>query len=455
MKSLKTWMLLNEASADATTFFHEVLCGIACFDPAGAASVKKGADILPFFTNKSIVAKDSGLNDITPSPSEKWYKFIDDTVVQTPPGEDPSTEIQSKEASEEYWKDNSIDARKRDAINVANAIVKRIGKPNGTVYWTGPTNDATHFGAADIAYNEQGISLKFGEGQFKNLTVNQFARAALGTGKEVELLTELHTNVPEKWDNMTFSWLSLLDKSLMAWDVSKFRTKTGSKRTRAEALSRAKELFKGWKPQTQTDWGSYQKLRVKDSDVQVFHDLLYVPGKKSVYDKDDKKGERNRVKQFRYICRKLYDQGPAHIRKTWKTQRNDLFTSIFGEYFKKKDAIIKDNLHVVFERQISVGEKPMIYAAEGGKSIKRVPSKAEFDNAIQTISFSYEGKTTGAGYTFILLAQQDPADPKEKIMEITIYFRWKAGGQMVGNPDTSSESEMYIKDYTEVFKELR
>ena len=162
-----------------------------------------------------------------------------------------------------------------------------------------------------------------------------------------------------------------------------------------------------------------------------------------------------RVKQFRYICRKLYDQGPAHIRKTWKTQRNDLFSSIFGEYFKKKDAIIKDNLHVVFESHISFGEKPMIYAAEGGKSIKRVPSKAEFDNAIQTISFSYEGKTTGAGYTFILLAQQDPADPKEKIMEITIYFRWKAGGQMVGNPDTSSESEMYIKDYTEVFKELR
>ena len=97
MKSLKTWMLLNEASADATTFFHEVLCGIACFDAAGAKAITRGADILPFFTNKSIVAKDSGLNDITPSPSEKWYKFIDDTVVQTPPGEDPSTEIQSKE----------------------------------------------------------------------------------------------------------------------------------------------------------------------------------------------------------------------------------------------------------------------------------------------------------------------------------------------------------------------
>ena len=131
MKSLKTWMVLSEASADATTFFHEVLCGIACFDSAGARAIKKGADILPFFTNKSIVAKNSSLSDITPSPDEKWYKFIDDTVVQTPPGEDASTEIQSKEASEEYWNDNGIDARKRDAINVANAIVKRIGKPSG------------------------------------------------------------------------------------------------------------------------------------------------------------------------------------------------------------------------------------------------------------------------------------------------------------------------------------
>ena len=96
----------------------------------------------------------------------------------------------------------------------------------------------------------------------------------------------------------------------------------------------------------------------------------------------------------------------------------------------------------------------MIYASKGGKDVRRVPSKAEFDHSIEKIDFSYEGKTTGAGYTFILLAQADPADPKEKIMEITIFFRWKSGGQMVGNPDTSSESEMYVTDYTDMFPEI-
>ena len=462
MKSLKTWMILNEASADATTFFHEVICGIACFDAAGAKAITRGADILPFFTNKSIVAKDSGLNDITPSSKEKWYKFIDDTVIQTPPGEDPSTIVQSKEASREFWVENGMETRKNDAIKVAAGVVKRIGKPTGTVYWTGPTNDATHFGAADIAYNEQGISLKYGEGQFKNLTVNQFARAALGTGKEVELLSELHENVPEKWDNMTFDWLALISKSINAWNVTKFRgpdpvpeKEGGSGRTRAEALIEARDLFNGWKSQVGPNWSAYQKLRIKDSDVQVFHDLLYVPKKKSVYYKDDTKGDKDRVKQFRYVCRKIYDQGPAHIKKSWKAERNELFTNIFGEYFKKKDATIKENLHVVFERQISVGEKPMIYAAEGGSVIKRVPSKAEFDNAIKSIEFSYEGKTTGAGYTFILNAAQSGTGAKPvPIMEITIFFRWKAGGQMIGNPDTSSESEMYVSDYAEVFPEI-
>jgi hypothetical protein len=462
MKSLKNWILLTEASADATTFFHEVICGIACFNSNGAKGIKRGADIRQFFTDGNIVAKDTGLNDITPTSKEKWYKFIDDTVIQTPPGEDPSTILQSEEASEEYWKENGIDERKKDAIKVADGVVKRIGRPTGTVYWTGPTNDATHFGAADIAYNEQGISLKFGAGQFKNLTVNQFARAALGTGREVELLSELHENVPEKWDNMTYDWLALISKSINAWDVNKFRgskkvpgKEGGSGRTRAEALEEAKDLFNGWKSRVGPDWSGYQKLRIKDSDVQVFHDLLYVPKKKSVYDKDDTKGDTGRVKQFRYVCRKIYDQGPAAIRKTWKTERNELFTNIFGEYFKKKDEIIKDNLHVVFEKQISVGEKPMIYAAEGGSVIKRVPSKAEFDNAIAQIDFTYEGKTTGAGYTFILNAAQSGTGAKPiPIMEITIFFRWKAGGQMIGNPDTSSESEMYVSDYADVFPEI-
>jgi hypothetical protein len=36
-------------------------------------------------------------------------------------------------------------------------------------------------------------------------------------------------------------------------------------------------------------------------------------------------------------------------------------------------------------------------------------------------------------------------------MEIAIFFRWKSAGQMMGNPDTSSDSKMFINDYSEIF----
>jgi len=462
MKSLKTWIQqLDEASAEDTTFFHEVICAIACSNPGstGAGSIKKGADIFPFFRDKVVIAKGPGAGegtDITDFEGMKQYKFFDPTVKETPAGEDPSTELKSKWATEDHFKEKGMPTRAADAIAVAKAVVERIGKPTGPVYWTGPTNDSTDFGAADIAYNGQGISLKFGEGQFKNLTVNQFARAALGAGKETELLTELHNDVPEKWDDMTSVWLDLIWKSLSAWNVAdrKFTKKTGSKRTREEALVEAKRLFGLWKGQTYGSWSKYQAKRISWKDVDVFHDLLFIPKKKKVYNKDDKKGDKDRVKQFRYVCRKILDQGPVAIRRTWKEYRNTQFTNIFGTYFNDRDETIKENLATIFEKQISVSPKPMIYASKGGKDVRRVPSKAEFDHSIEKIDFSYEGKTTGAGYTFILLAQADPADPKEKIMEITIFFRWKAGGQMVGNPDTSSESEMYVTDYTDMFPEI-
>jgi hypothetical protein len=464
MKSLKTWIQqLDEASAEDTTFFHEVICAIACSDDSdstGAGSIKKGADIFPFFRDNVVIAKGPGAGegtDITDFAGMKQYKFFDPTTKEYPAGEDPPDgvpELKSSWATEAHFLEKGMPARAADAIAVAKAVVKRIGKPTGAVYWTGPTNDSTDFGAADIAYNGQGISLKFGEGQFKNLTVNQFARAALGAGKETELLTELHNDVPEKWNQMTSVWLDLIWKSLNAWIPNRTKTNTPTGVSRDDALTEAIKLFGSWKSQTYGNWDKYQAKRISWEDVQVFHDLLFVPRKKKVYDKDDKKGDKDRVKQFRYVCRKILDQGPAAVRKKWKEYRNEQFTDIFGTYFDDRDETIKENLATIFEKQISVSPKPMIYASKGGTDVRRVPSKAEFDHSIEKISFSYEGKTTGAGYTFILLAQADPADPAEKIMEITIFFRWKSAGQMIGNPDTSSESEMYVTDYTDMFPEI-
>ena len=45
---MKTFIgYLNEALGDtsATTFFHEIICGIACYDPIAAAKIKIGREI--------------------------------------------------------------------------------------------------------------------------------------------------------------------------------------------------------------------------------------------------------------------------------------------------------------------------------------------------------------------------------------------------------------------------
>ena len=168
MKNLKSWINLIEAKTDATTFFHEVICGIACFDPNGAATIKKGADVKRFFDDKTIEAVNAGLSVIPPE-NLKQFKFMDDTV-------DVDGNLTSKSATEEFWIKNNLGTRADDAISLARIIREnldpRVGTPKKPILWTGPTNDGSDYGASDIAYNEQGISLKFGKGQFKNLSLS-------------------------------------------------------------------------------------------------------------------------------------------------------------------------------------------------------------------------------------------------------------------------------------------
>jgi hypothetical protein len=442
---------IMEAKSDATTFFHEVICGIACFDPVGAATIGKGSDVKQFFDNGTISARkgtgETTEADITSLPQ---FRFIDDTV-------DVDGNIISKDAGEDFWKKGNLQKRADDAVSLARIIREnldsRVGVPKKPILWTGPTNDASDYGASDIAYNKQGISLKFGKGQFKNLTVDAFARTALGTGSDASLLKELQKTVPEKWDDMTSTWLYLIQKSLFSWDVGRQRNAQQQK-TKEKALVEAKKIFHKRMTGVVGNWSNYQKLKITDKEVQVYHDLLY-SGKKGQYDKNDT-DKRHNPNYFRYLCRKLYDQGTTSTRKDWKTKRNDHFTNIFGTYFSDRDETIKANLHTVFERQISVGEKSIMYAAKGGRDFKRIPSKAEFDATIKNIDFTYEGKTTGAGYTFILkAAQKGSAGKPIPIMDISIFFRFKSNGQMVGNPDTSSDSKMYIEDYADIFDEIK
>lgn len=387
---MKTFIgFLNEALGDtsATTFYHEVICGIACADPMGARKIKTGADVKAYFDNGTIIAVDRNLNKLD-IMDLKQARFLS-------PKEKPKGKLLS------------------DALAIAKQLREpsRLGRSNGPVYWTGPTNDGSIFGAADIAYNDVGISLKYGVGQLKNLTVGSFGRTVLGIDENI--LQVLLKNHSGSWDQMTRDWMELLKNSIpLEKGKLEFETITNSVKS----------------------WSEYQKKRLEDDDQEFFDE------KDNGYVKTHKK-----AKEFRFLARKYYEtEKPSG----WDDIRNQSMGTIFDSFIKKKDKIIRKNLANLFKTQISVSKNDLWYAAKGGKDIKLIPGEEKFKRGIENVRFDYTGETKGSGYTFTLIAHT--IDKDIDVMKIEIVFRFK-NGQMYGNPDTSSTYRMMVDDYTDIF----
>ena len=380
---------IKEAVGDtsATTFYHEVICGIACVDPMGAKKIKTGADVKNYFDNGTIIAVDRNLNKLD-IMNLKQSRFL---------------------SSKEKPKGKLIS----DAIQIAKKLIEpsRLGKPHGPVYWTGPTNDGSIFGAADIAFNKVGISLKYGEGQLKNLTVGSFGRTVLGIKENI--LQVLLKDYSASWDQMTRDWMDFVKKTI---PLEKGKIEF-------EALSN-----------TVKSWSEYQKKRLEDDDQEFFDE------KDNGYVKTHKK-----AKEFRFLARKYYETEKP---PGWDELRNKSMGSIFDSFIKSKDKVIRKNLADLFKTQISVSKTDLWYAAKGGKDIKLIPSEEKFKRGIENVRFDYTGETKGSGYTFTLIAHT--IDKDIEVMKIEIVFRFK-NGQMYGNPDTSSTYKMMVDDYTDIF----
>ena len=445
MKSLLTFIQEKKGDTSHTVFWHEVICGIACFYPQGAAGIFRGADIYPYFRDGTIKAY-SASNSTIPIEDEKQFRFIDNAV-------DDDGNIVSPQATKKFWEANKGPAIKADAIALAAKLVARVGKPSpalGPVLWTGPTNSLSDYGAADIAYNGAGISLKYGEGQFKNLSANVVANKLLGT---VNLMKDLHKDYADMWDYMTGQWCSVVVEALRTYPLGRFvkpdKKGEGGNDPVQNRLWRdeADELFKTLTKNHTLSWSEYQKLNLKEDEQQLFHDLLYKKGgKETTYDQNHKQGH-----MFKRLCPKIVAHSTSSLSvKGWMDQRNNIMADkIFARYFDDKKENIQNGLAALFEEQISVGAMPMWYASKGGKDIKLVPSKDQFDSKIDKIDLTYETKKVGAGYTFVLMAATKGQEPVD-VMEIEIYFRWR-NLQMYGNPDTSSKAIMHVDDYSEMF----
>ena len=387
---MKTFIgFLNEAKGDTgpTTFFHEVICGIACFDPVAAAKIKTGADVKKFFDDNTSIAVDRSLKKVD-IMTTKQSRFLS-------PKEKPKGKLLS------------------DALAIAKQLREpsRLGRPNGPVYWTGPTNDGSKYGAADIAYNDVGISLKYGVGQLKNLTVGSFGRTVLGIDENI--LQVLLKNHSGSWDQMTRDWMELLKNSI--------------------PLEKGKLEFEAITNSVKS-WSEYQKKRLEDDDQEFFDE------KDNGYVKTHKK-----AKEFRFLARKYYETEKP---PGWDELRNKSMGSIFDSFIKSKDKVIRKNLADLFKTQISVSKTDLWYAAKGGKDIKLIPSEEKFKRGIENVRFDYTGETKGSGYTFTLIAHT--IDKDIEVMKIEIVFRFK-NGQMYGNPDTSSTYKMMVDDYTDIF----
>jgi len=394
LKNLTEKTTINEVKGDtsSTTFFHEVITGIVVAGKNGP--FKTGEDVKKFFDNKTITAvKGSGATptDVMKLPQAR---FLTKDVI-------PNKSVVS------------------DAIALGNSIVKNLGRGK-KVLWTGPTNDASRFGAGDIGanfsgYGEVGVSLKKGKGQLKNLTVNTFFQALGLPNVNSKYFLD---NYREHWDAMCKDWVNLVEK-------------TFNNKIKGDNKEEAKKIFSKHKKET---WDGFQKETITKDELEVLNNALDMRINKT---------------KFRDICRKIYEDYGME----WNNLRDKHFDNIFKEFSNEYDDDIRRGLHNLFKRQLSIGNTSLFYAAKGGKTFWFIPSEKLYNQTLSEDEFiaDYETRGSGSGYAFILhVGTQETG----VVGSITVMFRWKQG-QMNGFPDTTSDYKLNKSDWSDLLGAFR
>jgi len=392
--------LINESTGNTslTTFFHEICTAIFIKD--NNAKIETGQDIIPYFENGDIIAVNSSLTKVDMDILLKKYKKQFNST----------------------GKSNII----ADAKKLAQGIVKTIGKPKGAVWWTGPTNDGSRLGAADIFYvskkgEETPISLKFGAGQLKNMGLKNIGDTLLkGVLKPGQDLIKILDNDEYKqyWDGMTNDWMKFLF-TLSAENNDGF----------SEILGKYLNI----------NWEGYLKLKLNDEEILIAEESL-----SNILNK--KVDIKSKNATLRYIVKKYYEQFGSKGDKEWTQVKMNWFEKLFGSFFDKQEEKINNNLKNVFKVQMSAGEIPMWYAAQGGKKIMYIPSAKNLESiSNKLLSFSYKKENTPSGHRIILEVNTKSGSKAVALMKININIRWK-DGQMNGKPSSASEMKLFIKD---------
>lgn len=377
--------LVNEGNTKNTTFYHEVGCAIYSIKPD--AKITNGLDILGYFLSGDIRAKNPSLGDLNPDQLLLGGYGI-------------------------FFKDEPIPSDMNkildDAHKVSVGLVKRIGKPK-QVWWTGPTNDLTKFGAADIVFvsggKEVGISLKYGKGQLKNMGLSSIGKSLLkGVFQEGEdIMSQLWSDeYTQYWNGLTTDWLRFLDTN--GFDLS------------PKIIN--------------LDWNGYQKYKLNDEEMGKIMSLSW-----------DNPQKMMKSRELKTFGRKYYqDFLNKKTKKQWMDMRSKWFDKIFGGFFKNKESVINQNIKSFFEAQMSIGEIGMWYGSDGGEKIIYIPSKTEFELSTGMMRYEYTSSPSTTGY----LIKIDMYNDKTLIISIDVNVRF-ISGQMNNSPSTKSKMKMKMK----------
>lgn len=374
-----------------TTFTHEMATGIWIAKPD--FKLKTGEDIKR--------AIDEGVIAVATVDKSKNIKLVNDVT---------------KIAQHRYLtKETKLPKNKlADAKSLAEMIVKRVGRQigTGTVYWTGPTNDHSMYGAADITYKTadgvQPVSLKYGAGQLKNLGLDTLAETLLAgiLPKDGKKISDLIYSKTDIWNQLTKDWMKL---------VYDFVGSNGEY-----------DVAKILKPHLDNTYAQYLKAPITGKQAEVLTPYGYW-----------KDGDKLLIKE---VDKRIYTLNkPLH--KQWQAIRSKAFEILFTEHFENLEGRLNKNLINLFKIQMSSGKGDMWYAAQGGKKILFIPNSKTFTSLSSKLGFEYTSNASNVGYTLTV----NITDGTEKFMKITINIRY-GEGQMAGRVTTKSSMSDYDQE---------
>jgi len=349
-----------------------------------------------------------------------------------------------------------------DAKHLAESMRRNITGDIKNVYWIGPSNDATKFGAADIVIetNEKSdgetkkyaVSLKFQKGQFKNLSTPTIISLLGIKGVDEDMADEsfskfLYENFKEEWSEMTKGWLDL---------QTKWATEKGMKNFAAILDTKTK---------LNLTYPEYQKEKISIEEAKsIVRELQEL---KSTFDiKYNKTG--NPVLSLKYYCRKFYEFLDSSTTKEWGADevletedtsgvRAKYFKQIIGGLFgegkkpnKKIQETIQENLIELFLKQVSTLKNTTIwYFAESGREYTEIPSEQQIRSVKEEgkIQLTYNIASSGTGIIFPIIVTIGD----QEVFKVKIIFRWVLG-QMDGMFSTTSIKETEYKDWGQLLK---